>query len=138
MTMSIIEKARALRDTIEELSVHLDDEAALDNTELFPAWSGDGVSYTVGQRLRYDGTLYKVLQDHVSQRGWTPDEAPSLFARVLAGQGGTDIGEWEQPDSTNPYMTGDRVTYNGKTYESLIDNNVWSPDAYPAGWSEIS
>lgn len=34
-------------------------------------------------------------------------------------------------------MTGDKVTYNGKVYMSLIDNNVWSPDAYPAGWQEV-
>ena len=34
-------------------------------------------------------------------------------------------------------MTGDKVKFNGKTYESLIDNNIWSPEAYPAGWKEI-
>ena len=136
--MSIVDRARALRDTVEELSVHLDDEAALDNAELFPAWSGDGVTYTVGQRLRYDGTLFKVLQEHTSQPDWTPETAPSLFARVLAGQDGTEIGEWEQPDSTNPYMTGDRVMYNGTMYESVIDNNVWSPADYPAGWRVVT
>lgn len=34
-------------------------------------------------------------------------------------------------------MKGDKVRYNGKVYESLIDNNVWAPDAYPLGWKEI-
>ena len=47
------------------------------------------------------------------------------------------IPEWEQPDSTNAYKKGDRVRYKGKAYESLIDGNVWAPDAYPAGWKEI-
>lgn len=50
---------------------------------------------------------------------------------------GNRYWEWKQPDSTNPYMKGDKVTYNGKTYESVIDNNVWSPDTYPAGWKEF-
>ena len=136
--MSIIDRARVLRDTIEELSVHLDDEIALENSELFPMWSGESVSYTVGQRLRYDGTLYKVLQAHTSQPGWTPDAAPSLFAEVLPGQDGTEVGEWTQPDSTNPYMMGDRVMYNGTMYESMIDNNVWSPADYPQGWQEVT
>lgn len=136
--MSIIDRARVLRDTIEELSVHLDDEIALENSELFPMWSGESVSYTVGQRLRYDGTLFKVLQAHTSQSSWTPDTAPSLFAEVLPGQDGTEVGEWTQPDSTNPYMTGDRVTYNGTMYESVIDNNIWSPTEYPQGWTEVS
>lgn len=39
--------------------------------------------------------------------------------------------------STSPYMTGDCCTENGKTYRSTIDNNVWSPSAYPQGWEEV-
>lgn len=136
--MSIVDRARALRDTVEELSVHLDDGAAVENAELFPVWSGDSVQYTVGQRLRYDGVLYKVLQAHTSQPDWTPEAAPSLFAEVLPGQDGTEVGEWTQPDSTNPYMMGDRVMYNGTMYESVIDNNVWSPADYPQGWQEVT
>lgn len=83
----------------------------------------------------YDGKLYKVLQAHTSQADWTPPSAPSLFAEVLPGQGGTDIGEWKQPGSTNPYKKGDKVTHNGKTWESTADNNVWEPGVY--GWTEV-
>lgn len=36
--------------------------------------------------------------------------------------------------STSPYMTGNCCTENGITYRSTIDNNVWAPSAYPAGW----
>ncbi len=35
------------------------------------------------------------------------------------------------------YMKGDKVTFNGNGYESLIDYNSWSPSAYPAGWKNI-
>ena len=104
---------------------------------LFPNWNGDGFAYKVGDRVRYADVLYKVLQEHTSQPDWDPADAPSLFAEILPGQGGTDIGEWVQPDSTNPYMKGDRVIYEGKTYESTIDGNVWSPADYPQGWKEI-
>ena len=48
---------------------------------------------------------------------------------------GEEIAEWAQPDSTNPYMTGDRVLHNGSTWESTVDNNVWEPGVY--GWIEI-
>jgi hypothetical protein len=48
------------------------------------------------------------------------------------------IPEWEQPDSTNAYSIGDRVMFNGVVYESVINNNVWSPAAYPAGWKEVN
>lgn len=47
------------------------------------------------------------------------------------------IPEWEQPDSTNPYMKGDKVRYKGVVYVSLIDNNVWSPADYSAGWQIV-
>lgn len=135
-----LERVRALRRVIEENAETMTDEVAVYVPELFQVWSGNGVEYVTGLRVSYNGKLYKVLQDHTSQDNWSPDAAPSLFAEVLPGQDGTDIGVWVQPDSTNPYMTGDRVYYpdtNGKIYESLIDNNVWSPEAYPAGWQEV-
>lgn len=135
--MDVIERAKELRAIIENLAETLDDDTALESTELFGAWNGDGVEYEVGKRVRYGDKLYKVLQNHTSQFDWTPTDAPSLFAEVLAGQGGTAISEWVQPDSSNPYMTGDRVLFNGHTYESLIDNNVWSPEMYPSGWKQI-
>lgn len=133
---NLIKRARILRRIIENMAKSLTDEEALESVELVQAWDPDGFSYSVGDRVRYDGVLYKVIQTHTSQDDWTPDNAPSLFAKILPGQDGTDIGEWVQPDSTNPYMKGDRVTYNGKTYESTVDNNVWAPDVY--GWIEVS
>lgn len=137
--MGIIERATELRHTIEELSVNLTDESALDNVELFPTWTGDGHSYSVGDRVRYHDILYKCIQAHTSQTDWNPEIAFSLFAKVLIPDPDV-IPVWEQPDSTNPYMRGDKVHYpneDSPVYESLIDSNVWSPDAYPAGWQIV-
>lgn len=132
---NLIERARQLRATIEELATNLTDSAALEAKELFSIWSTD-TDYIVDDRVRYEDGLYRVLQNHTSQDDWTPDNAPSLFAEILPGQDGTDIGEWVQPDSTNPYMKGDKVIYDNKFYESTIDNNVWAPNIY--GWTEIN
>ena len=54
-------------------------------------------------------------------------------------EGNTDTTKgFVQPTGAHDaYMIGDKVMYNGKVYESLIDNNVWSPDTYPAGWELI-
>ena len=113
-----------------------DDAKALAIQEFYDVWEV-GVKYEVGTYIRYEGVLYKVITAHTSQSDWTPTSASSLFAKVLTDPTGETINEWVQPDSTNAYMTGDKVIFNGKTYESVIDNNVWSPSAYPAGWKEI-
>lgn len=131
------EKAYALRKLIEQAAASLSDEDALTGVELFPRWNENGISYAVGDRVLYNGTLFKCLQAHTSQATWTPTDAPSLWTKVLIPDPEV-IPDWEQPESTNGYMKGDRVRYNGKVYESLIDNNVWSPEAYPAGWSEVT
>ena len=104
--------------------------------ERYPAFEV-GKDYAVGELVMHDGVLFTVLQAHTSQEGWNPVEAPSLFAEVLSSKITGDIPEWVQPESTNGYMIGDRVIYKGVIYESVIDNNVWSPEAYPAGWSVV-
>ena len=116
----------------------LSDAQALQVPMLFDDFDGNGVAYKVGKRIMFEGVLYKVIQAHTSQAEWTPIAAPSLFAKVINETIDGSIPEFEQPDSTNPYMKGDKVIFNGKVYESLIDNNVYSPEAYPAGWKEIT
>lgn len=100
-----------------------DDEQAVEVKDIYPLWSGNGVSYGVGYKVLYQDTLYKCVSAHTSQDDWMPDAAPSLWAKVL----NEGIQEWEQPDSTNPYMQGDKVRHNGQIYESLVDSNVWEP-----------
>lgn len=128
-------ETQAFINSLIKLRDSLNDEIALTAVEVYPQWRANGEEYKVGQRVQYNGTLYKVLQDHTSQETWAPDVTYSIFAKVLIPDANV-IPEWEQPDSTNPYMKGDKVTYNGKTYVSTVDNNVWAPDAY--GWEEYT
>ena len=130
------EEADDFREKINIIIQTFNDEVATEYTILYPKWT-TGKAYTTNEKVRYENVLYKVLQDHTSQSTWTPDVASSLFARVLIPDSNV-IPEWEQPDSTNSYMTGDKVTFNGQIYESLIDNNIWSPADYPAGWQLIT
>ena len=132
--MSILERARALRQIIERAAQTLDDNTALEAVDLYPKWEV-GATYETGNRVRYESTLYKCLQPHTAQTDWTPIAAPSLWTKVLIPDPNV-IPEWEQPDSTNPYMTGDKVKHNGKTWASTCDNNVWEPGVY--GWEEVA
>ena len=126
------EEAQKIIEALVTLRETASDADALHAVAIHPAWR-DGAAYATGRRVRHDSTLYKVLQDHTSQADWTPDAAPSLFAKVLIPDPDV-IPEWEQPDSTNPYSAGDKVTHNGKTWVSNIDGNVWEPGVY--GWNE--
>ena len=107
-----------------------------DSKDIFDEWNGDGVEYIVGDYISYKDNIYKVLQSHVSQPDWTPDTAVSLFAKRPDPR--DDYSEFAQPlGSHDTYMTGDKIIYQGKKYESLIDNNAWSPDTYPSGWKLV-
>ena len=127
--------AKALRKKIESLANTMPDEEAVDTPELFPMWN-PSAHYIDGDRICYEGKLYKVIQGHNAQADWNPKEAVALFAEILPGQEGTEIGEWKQPDSTNTYALGARVYHNGKLWESLYPNNSWEPGVF--GWQEVS
>ena len=121
------EQAKQLRKLLEKQTEAMTGEQILDYPDCVEKWK-TGISYTAGKRLEYGGAIYKVLQDHASQSDWTPDTAASLYAKVLIPDPCV-IPEWEQPGSTNGYSTGDKVSHNGQTWESLVDNNVWEPGA---------
>ena len=132
--MTLLELAYKLRPYIEKAAASLSDEDALEAVNLFPTWDSTS-EYAKDTRVLYDGILYKCLQAHASQANWTPTNSPSLWTKVLIPDANV-IPEWEQPDSTNPYMKGDRVMFEDKVYESNIDNNVWAPNIY--GWSLVN
>jgi hypothetical protein len=126
------EQAYKLRALIEKASASLDDTDAIEAPELFPKWCIK--EYAIGERVRYEETLYKCLQAHTSQSDWTPDVAVSLWVRV--DDPSIEFPEWRQPTGAqDAYQKGDKVHYPGKddpVYISTVDNNVWSPQTY--GW----
>ena len=126
-------EAKAFIAALVGLRASAADDQALESVSIYPVWK-ECASYISGERVRYNDTLYKVLQDHTSQADWTPDVASALFTKVLIPNPEV-IPEWVQPDSTNPYQTGDKVTHNSATWISTVDNNVWEPGVY--GWDEV-
>lgn len=126
------ELVQAVKKILSTQTEALDDETALEVAALFPAWIEQlGKVVSSGQRFWYDGKLYKVIQQHTVQSDWTPDVAVSLFVEVSV----EEWPEWRQPTGAqDAYMAGDKVTYEGRHYICLIDNNVYSPSNYPQGW----
>jgi hypothetical protein len=127
---------RVLQKTIEK-TVNLDSltvQDIADLTTIYPQWRA-GIAYLINDKCVYDTLLYRVVQSHTSQSDWTPDITPALFtAFTPPGQ----VAEWVQPTGAqDAYNIGDKVSFQGQIYESLINANTWSPAVYPAGWKLI-
>ena len=119
----------------EQLLPVLSDEQAYTLRVLFPAFEIDK-SYEVGERIIYEDKFYKVIMAHTSQADWTPDVAVSLFVEIPNPS--VEYPEFKKPiNAETAYMTGDKITFEGNKYISIMDNNVYSPTEYPQGWELV-
>lgn len=130
------EEAYAYRHKIERAAASQSDEDALDSVELFITWDSlldKGEQVPAKTRCQDGGILYECIQAHTPQSDWHPADTPALWKKVSI----EEWPEWKQPTGAqDAYNKGDKVTFEGKHYMSLIDGNIWSPAAYPAGWEE--
>ena len=130
--MTNIERMRQLRRAMTAFAETAGDEAAAAFPSLFPEWAA-GISYIAGGRVQHGGLLYKCLTAHVSQAGWAPDAAPSLWVRI--DDPAVEWPAWRQPQgSTDAYPLGAKVSHNGRRWISTAANNVWEPGV--SGWEE--
>lgn len=130
--------AGKILSTMDKAGRILTDEQAMFVPELYSPWDVNA-EFTMGERRTYNGTLYRCITPHKGQEAWTPEAAPSLWAKVLTHESGEPM-PWEQPESTNGYKIGDMVTHKNKLWEcTAVDaggNNIWEPGVY--GWTEVS
>ena len=119
----------------EQLLPVLTDTQAYTFRYLFPTFEIDK-SYEVGERIIYEDKFYKVITTHTSQADWTPDVAVSLFVEI--SDPAIEYPEFKKPiNAETAYMKGDKITFEGNKYVSVIDYNVYSPAEYPQGWEAI-
>lgn len=122
----------ALKKLFSSEVSELSDEDALEVAALFPTYQSKiGEQVNVGDRVWYDGVLYKAIQAHVAQDDWRPDTANSLYTVI-------SVEEWPEfilpTGASDAYMAGDKVTFEGNHYICIMDNTVWSPSVYPQAW----
>lgn len=75
-------EALKIRKHLETAVQSLPDEKSLEVATFYPEWKV-GKEYTVDQKLRYEGKLFKVITSHTSQADWAPDVAVSLFVVIV-------------------------------------------------------
>lgn len=108
--------------------------------------------YQIGDVCTEGGKLYRsTMKNNV----WEPSAYPQGWKEIDISGG--VISQPEEPEEPTPepeepkypdfvqptgahdaYHIGDRVIYNGKLYECILDGNAYSPDDYPQGWEEIT
>lgn len=134
--------AEQFRKALQMFAASLEEEKAMEVATIYDPWAV-GKTYAVGEYLTYgensvgDPQLYKVVQAHTSQANWTPYMSAALYVAIGLDDAGYPV--WSQPTGVHDaYNAGDIVDYKGMLYQSLVDGNTYSPEAYPAGWSEYT
>ena len=130
--MTLIEKARKMRAAMETAAVSLDDATASTAPELFPRLKGDGSLVKAGTRICWGGTLKRAAVDLWDNAENTPDAAPTLWEEVLYRDGIRIIPETITVGLA--FSKGEKGWWGDVLYASTLDNNVWTPEQYPAGW----
>lgn len=111
-----------VRAQINTLAV--DDATALRMVAYYPDWTA-GMAYAAGDRLVYNGDLYKVLQAHTAQETWLPGiGTESLYTRIDERHDGTKYDPI--PYSGNMALeAGKYYNQSGKTY--LCNRDTGNP-----------
>ena len=134
--MNILEKARLQRKNILLSSESLDDKVASTTPELFGKLNENGELVKVGTRINWRGVLKRASVDLWDTKENNPDNAPSLWEDILYKDGIRIIPETITVGTA--FMKDELGWYEDTLlYKSLIDNNVWTPTAYPAGWELV-
>ena len=134
--MTFVEKARKMRAAMETAAVSLDDATASTAPERFPRLKGDGSLVKAGTRICWGGTLKRAAVDLWDNAENTPDAAPTLWEDVLYRDGIRIIPETITVGLA--FAKGERGWWGDALYASTMDDNVWTPEQYPAGWEIIT
>ena len=117
MNEALLEKVKIYRKLIEKAVQTLSDEESLKCVTLYEKWSGNGVEYAYGKKVRHNGKLYKTIPaNHTFQADWIPGVGTeSLYTRIDDEHDGTQYdpipydGNMELTEGL--YYTQDSVTY---------------------------
>ena len=130
------QEAQTIRGFIETAAECLDDATASQAPTLFPSLKEDGSLVKSGTRINWNDVVKRAAVDLWDTETNNPDNAPTLWENLAYIDGIRII-----PDvitAGTAFSKGEQGWWNGALYESKADNNVWTPDAYPAYWEEVT
>ena len=129
-------EADALIQALLTLREGADDSVASLSVGAYPTLKGSGGLIKAGTRINYNGVIKRASVDLWDTSENSPDNAPSLWEDISYREGYRIIPE--VITSGTAFMKDECGWWGDILYISLIDNNVWTPSAYPGGWREFS
>lgn len=132
---NIIKRARSQRKAVLVAVPSLDDKVASTAAELFPKLREDDSLIKAGTRINWNGVLKRAAVDLWDRPENNPDNAPELWEDLEYREGYRII-----PDTITAGLAfaKDELGWREDVlYKSLIDANVWTPEAYPSGWEIV-
>lgn len=131
----LVELARQMRAAMDRAGTMLTDAQASTVTAIYPRLKDSGELVPVGTRIQWNGTIRRSRVDLWDAKENNPDNAPELWETVMYREGIRVIPEVIVAE--NPFSLGEQGWWGGVLYESLMNANVYTPDAYPAGWKAV-
>lgn len=128
-------EALKLRAIVEQAAVSLDDKTASEAATLFPRLKQDNTLIAAGTRINHGGTIKRAAVDLWDTAENAPDVAPALWEDIAYREG---IRIIPAVITAGTAFAKDELGWWGDVlYRSVIDANVYTPEAYPAGWEEV-
>lgn len=136
----LMEKSRPLSaDEVNRLfitqninTIITDDKTASRAVEFHPVLKQDGSLIPHGTRINWQGQLKRAAVDVWDTAENNPDHAPALWEDINYRNGFRVIPETITAGTA--FSSGEYGWWGETLYQSTIDNNVWTPVAYPSGW----
>lgn len=130
------EDAKAVIAAIVALRESATDEQASAAAILYPTLKRDGSLVAAGTRINWNGEVMRAAVDLWDSEGNDPESAPNLWECICYRNGYRIIPETITVGTA--FSQGERGWWGDELYVSLTNDNVWTPQAYPAGWEAVS
>lgn len=125
-------EAIKLFESLEKMRTLTPDSIASEIVDVYQELKEDGQLINVGTRINWNGIIKRARVSLWDTAVNNPDNAPTLWEDINYKQGYRIIPEIITASAA--FANGECGWWNDVLYCSLINNNVWTPDAYPAGW----
>ena len=129
-------EAIRLRGIVEQAAASLDDAVASTAPTLFPRLKQDGALVKAGTRINWNGTIKRAAVDLWDTAENTPDAAAALWEDIAYRDGWRIIPAALTVGTA--FSKGERGWWGDTLYESLVDSNVYTPEAYPGNWEAVA